>query len=365
MRILLLINWKIRYCNEIPNDLQPSDYDCPQELFWFFRYFKEKPVVDVVDIRAPKWIEWVENKLRFHFFQTLRVLRKLNKYDLIFVHGTTSAMLLGAIKRVFRMKTPPILDVDISSFRQASTKGIIHKLSQFSSKEFDYMVYHTSSQIAYYKEQFPWLADKCEFVPLGVDYDYWKTKSYPVIPEKDSYIVCVGYRKRDWDTLIKAYNQAKIKEKLYLIGNPDLKCDNPDVKVMPFIPIDELMTYIANAKFSVIPLDDFNYSFGQLTLLQQMASGIPILAADVRAIRDYISQSEGAVSYKPYDAEDLAEKLMQMSALSSESMQKMAADNIEAVKTSLSEQRMAERFEKICRKLACTEDKETMEMHEW
>ena len=362
MRILLLVNWKIRYCNEIPNDLPPSDYVCPQEIYWFFKYFKEKPVVDVVDIRAPKWIEKLENKLRFHFYQTLRILRKINQYDLIFVHGTTSAMLLGAIKRVFRLKTPPILDVDISSFRQASTKGMIHKLSQFASTDFDYMVYHTRSQITYYQEQFPWLADKCEFIPLGVDYHYWKTKTYPQIPEKDSYIVSVGYRKRDWDTLLKAYDQAKIKEKLYLIGNPDLKCDNPDVKVLPFIPIDELMTYIANAKFSVIPLDDFNYSFGQLTLLQQMATGVPILAADVRAVRDYISQSEGAMSYKPYDAEDLTEKLIQMSALSRESMDRMGADNIEAVRTSLSEQKMAERFEAICRRLTCAEGKETMEM---
>ncbi len=356
MRILLLINWKIRYCNEIPEDLQPSDYDCPQEMFWFFRYFKDKPVVDVIDISAPRWIERVENKIRFHFFQTLRVLNKLNKYDLIFVHGTTSAMLLGAIKRVFHIKTPPILDVDISSFHQASTKGIIHKLSQLSSKAFDYLVYHTSSQIEYYREQFPWLVDKSEFVPLGVDYNYWRTKSYPVISEKDSYIVCVGYRKRDWDTLLKAYDKAKVKEKLYLIGNPDLKCDNPDVKVMPFIPINELMTYIANARFSVIPLDDFNYSFGQLTLLQQMALGVPILAADVRAIRDYISQSKGCVSYEPYNAEDLTEKLIQMSALSSESMQKMAADNIEAARTSLSEQGMAKKFEKICRKLISIAD---------
>ena len=154
----------------------------------------------------------------------------------------------------------------------------------------------------------------------------------------------------------------KIKEKLYLIGNPDLKSDNPDVKVMPFIPIDELMTYIVNAKFSVIPLDDFNYSFGQLTLLQQMASGVPVLAADVRAIRDYISQSKGAVSYKPYNVEDLTEKLIQMSALSSESMQKMAADNIEAVKTSLSEQRMAEEFERICKRLVSIEDREATEI---
>ena len=348
MRILLLINWKIRYCDEVPKDIQPSDYDCPQETYWFFKYFKNKPDVDVVDISAPEFVEKIEDKVRFHFFQTLKILFKFNQYDLIFVHGSNSAMLLCALKRVFHIKTPPILDVDISSFHQAYTSGLIHRLSQFSSKAFDYMVYHTSSQYGYYKDYFPWLKDRCKFIPFGVDYNYWKQKSYKDIPEKKQYIVCVGYRKRDWNTLLEAFDRVDISEKLYLIGNPNIKCENSKVKVLPFIPIDELMTYIVNSKFSVIPLDDFNYSFGQMTLLQQMALGVPILAADVPAIRDYCNFSRGVISYTPYDSDDLAEKLIQMSNFSEDIMNTMSEDNMTATKTSLSEQEMARQFELIC-----------------
>ena len=351
MKILLMINWKIKYCDNIPENLQPSDYSCSEEPFWFFKYFSEVPEVDVSDIGAPKLIEKIEKKIRFHFYQTLKVLLKLKQYDLIFVHGSNSAMLLGAIKRIFRIKMPPILDVDISSFHQASKNGIIHRLSQFSSKAFDYMVYHTSSQIDYYKIEFPWLVNKCEFIPLGVDYNYWKTKKYPVISEKKTYVVCVGYRKRDWNTLLKAYNESNIEEELYLIGNPEINCDNPKVKVLPFIPISELMTYIVNAKFSVIPLDDFNYSFAQLTLLQQMALGIPILAADVYAIRDYIICSDGVISYTPYDVEGLKMKLQEFSRLEDDELQRMGQSNIECTRTSLSEQQMAQKFERICRML--------------
>ena len=109
---------------------------------------------------------------------------------------------------------------------------------------------------------------------------------------------------------MKAFDIANINEDLYLIGNPSLQCDNPKVKVLPFIPIDDLMEYIKNSKYSVIPLDDFNYSFGQMTLLQQMALGIPILAANVPAISDYANSSDGGIlSYKAYDVEDLALKL--------------------------------------------------------
>ena len=53
----MLINWKIEYCNQIPKNKQPSDYCCPQEKFWMFKYFNEDVEVDVVDIQAPKLIE--------------------------------------------------------------------------------------------------------------------------------------------------------------------------------------------------------------------------------------------------------------------------------------------------------------------
>lgn len=352
MKILLLINWKIKYCNYIPDNLQPSDYSCSKETFWFFKYFTEVPEVDVVDISGPGWIEKIENKLRFNFYQTLKVLHKINKYDLIFVHGSNSAMILGAIKHLIKINIPPIIDVDISSFHQATEKGLIHRLSQFSSKGFDYMVYHTSSQIEYYKKEFNWLVNKCEFIPLGVDYNYWKTKKYSIKANSKSYIVCVGYRKRDWSTLLEAYNEANIDEELYLIGKPDMKCENPRVKTLPFIPINELMTYIINAKFSVIPLDDFNYSFAQLTLLQQMALGVPILAADVHAIHDYIKLSDGVISYIPYDVNDLKTKLRLFSNMENTNLRKMGQCNIQCTKTSLSEQQMALRFEKIC-KILC------------
>ena len=134
----------------------------------------------------------------------------------------------------------------------------------------------------------------------------------------------MGYRKRDWNTLHEAFNKVSISENLYLIGNQNIKCKNSKVKALPFISIDELMTYVVNAKFSIVPLEDFNYSFGQMTLLQQMTLGIPILAADVPAIRDYCNCSNGILTYKAYNSDDLAKKLVQMSNYSEEIMNEMA-----------------------------------------
>lgn len=55
--------------------------------------------------------------------------------------------------------------------------------------------------------------------------------------------------------------------------------------------------------------------------------------------------------YKPYDIEDLKEKLKMMSCCSDEQINKMRENNINAVKTSLNETEMARKFEDICNQL--------------
>ena len=49
-------------------------------------------------------IEKIENKVRFHFYQTFKVLKQMNDYDLIFVHGSNSAMLLCALNSILSSK---------------------------------------------------------------------------------------------------------------------------------------------------------------------------------------------------------------------------------------------------------------------
>lgn len=350
MKILFVANWKIHYLDESSSELQPSDYCCKKEPFWFFKYFKKECEVDVLDISSSNFIMKLEKKAHFIFHNLLKLIRNRKKYDIIMFHGTNGAVFFLLLKRIFRFKTAPIAVVDISSFHQASTSGFIFKLCKFVSHEIDYLFYHTSSQSTYFKEYFPWLTDKMSFVNVGVDYAYWNSK-YKWKGTNSDYCVCVGYRKRDWDTLIKAYEKSNIKEKLILIGNDQIKISNKNIKLIPFIPIGELMEYLENAKFSIIPLDNFNYSFGQLTILQQMAIGLPIISADVYAVKDYINFGEGVLKYKPYDADDLSDKLNELSNMDYKMIKEMSASNKNVIKNTLAERNMALFFEDKLEKL--------------
>lgn len=310
MKILMLVNWKIKYCDTVPTDKQPPDYYIKGLPYWFFRYFDEVPDVDVIDISSVKWLENFErNKLHFYIWQTLKAIPKLGQYDLIVSHGMQSGVVLSLWRKIFKTKAKHIV-FDIGSFNSAAEKGFALKLMQSASKSIDWIIFHTSSQIEYYKKFFPHIVDKSSFIRFGTDLDFFNPNDLKFAEDKDQYIICVGYSKRDWDTLIEAYQRLQTGIKLRLIGHIDKKYENVNgVEQIGFIPIKDLINQIYNAKFCVLPLESFNYSYGQMTLMQQMSLGKCVVVAKVPSLVDYIQEGVTAITYEPKNATDLSEKM--------------------------------------------------------
>lgn len=310
MKILMLVNWKIQYCETKPVDKQPPDYCVEGEPYWFFRYFKEQPEVDVVDISSFSWLERFEkNKIRFYIWQTLKILPKLRKYDLILSHGMQSGVVLSLWRRLFKIKAKHIV-FDIGSFNSAAESGFALKLMQFASKSIDGLIYHTSSQLDYYQKFFPWIVPKSKFIRFGTDTEFFDPTDLRISDDQNTYIICVGYAKRDWETLIRAYQKLDTDVKLRLVGYVEEKYqDIYGVEQIPFVPIRELINQISNARLAVLPLQSFNYSYGQMTLMQQMALGKCVIAARVPSLVDYVEDGKTALLYEPQNADDLARKL--------------------------------------------------------
>lgn len=313
MKVLMLVNWKIEYCDIAPKNRQPPDYYVKSNDYWFYRYFQNRPEVDVIDIHSFSLLEYIEkNKLRFYIIQAIRAIPRLHKYDLIVSHGMQSGMVICLWRRFFKGKEKHIA-FDIGSFASAAESGLSLKLMQFASKSIDGIIYHTSSQIEYYKKFFPWILKKSQFMRFGTDLDYFNPKELCRTDEYGSYIICVGYSKRDWDTVIDAYRHIDTKIRLRLVGHLEDKYQGIEgVEQIPFIPIRELMSQIYNARFCVLPLEDFNYSYGQMTLMQQMAIGKCVLAARVSSLTDYIEDGKTAIFYEAKNREDLCEKMKRL-----------------------------------------------------
>ncbi len=240
----MLVNWKIEYCDAKPADKQPPDYKIKGEAYWFFRYFSNKPEVDVIDISSfPAWEKFERNMLHFYIWQAIKAIPKLNQYDLIISHGMPSAVIICFWRRLFRTGAKHIV-FDIGTFASASENGLSLKLMQFVSKSLDGLIYHMSSQRNYYEKFFPWILEKTKFIKYGADIDYFNVDQIKRKVERP-YIVCVGKDKCDWDTVVKAYTASSINLDLHLVGGREDRYDNIEgVVQMPHLPINYFIEQI-------------------------------------------------------------------------------------------------------------------------
>lgn len=309
MKILMLVNWKIEYCEEKPADKQPPDYKVEGKDYWFYRHFKNKPEVDVIDIRSFPWLESFErNKLHFYIWQAIRAIPKLNQYDLIVSHGMPSAIVICLWRRFFKTKAKHVV-FDIGSFASASESGFSLKLMQFASKSLDGLIHHMSAQKAYYEKFFPWIVDKSQFIKFGADFDFFGNER-KINPVGRPYIVCVGKSKCDWDTVVKAYKESKIDLDLHLIGGKEEQFENiSGVVQIPYLPINDFIEQVQGAEFCVLPLEPVPFSFGQMRLLQQMALRKCVIVSDAPSILDYVENNRTAMIYKSFDMNDLMKKI--------------------------------------------------------
>lgn len=315
----MLVNWKVEYTDTVPADKQPPDYVLKDKKYWFFRYFPDDTQVDVVDVRSfPALEQFEKNKLRFYVWQTVRILGKLKRYDVVLSHGMQSGIVLCLWRRLFGKGKYKHIVFDIGAFNSAREEGGALKLMQFCSKTLDGVIYHTSGQKRYYDKCHPWLRDKARFIPFGTDTDYFRqavnrapSAGRPVFGKTggNDYILCIGYSKRDWETLLEAFRTVKTSVRLRMIGNERLSCEDERVQILPVIPIGELVQEIRGSLFGVLPLQSFNYSYAQMTLQEQMTLGKAVVTADVPSLKDYVSDSVTAVLYEPGNARQLAEKI--------------------------------------------------------
>lgn len=344
----MLVNWKIEYCHAKPEDKQPPDYSVKGEDYWFFRHFREKPEVDVLDIRSFPWLEKFEkNKLHFYIWQALRAIPKLHRYDLIISHGMQSAAVVCLWRRLFLTKAKHIV-FDIGSFAGGSESGMALKMMQFVSKSLDGLIYHTSSQREYYHQFFPWIEGKARFIRFGGDFDFFTQGDDDAnvqTVEARPYVVCAGRSKCDWDTAVAAFRAAGVDMDLHLIGGREERFEGiPGVKQYPLLLVDAFIEQVRGASFCVLPLEPLPFSFGQMRLLQQMALQKCVIVSSTPAMRDYVKDGQTAFLYQPGDTEMLGHLMRRLAEAPAE-RERVAAAAREFVRTECNERLMAQEIE--------------------
>jgi glycosyltransferase involved in cell wall biosynthesis len=312
-KILMLVNWDVHRLNGAKDTLQSPNVLREGEKYWFFKYWPNQQVqVDVLDFCKVPLFNHVERWwLKFYVIQALRALPRLGKYDLIISHGAQSGVLLAFIRSILGRRMPHHLIIDVGCFNGGRNRKLELLPLRWASRSLAGVVSHNSFQRDYYLKSLPRLADRNLFVPFGTDPEFFK----PLDLVEEDCIVSVGYIKRDWDTLLRAFEGLENGVRLKIVGVANKETLNLSsriqdrVECMPYIPIQRLKREIARAKFMVIPLPYQKYSFGQMTLLQGMSMQKAVIVTDVPGVADYVRDGKNALLFGPKDWQELRRKM--------------------------------------------------------
>ncbi|MES2502732.1 MAG: glycosyltransferase family 4 protein [Pseudomonadota bacterium] len=342
MKILFLPNWKVHQLETDDANIQAPDKQVAGHAYWFFQYFKQACTVDVIDFQQKNALSWLEKKANTYFWQGIKAFFTSHHYDVVISHGAQSGLMYSLLRTLVGKKQPLHIIFDIGAMNGARFNKIENAVIRFALKSNPSIICHSKSIIEHYKSTYTNLVSRARYIPFGVDTQYFDTQTSSRTAD---YVLSFGHAKRDYETLIKAWSGVDTKHKLRLIG---FKGDAvlPNIEIINKVSISELKNQIANAKFVVIPLPVFNYSYGQMSFLQSMSMGKTVIVTNTPSSVDYLQDGKGSFFVKPYDLEDMRAKiklLLNNKRLLAESDKKSRQYVLE----NFSEQQMAEQVERF------------------
>lgn len=229
------------------------------------------------------------NLLRYlkYFFFSFSIFLNRKKYNKIISWQQFYGLIFAFFCRLFNVKK--VNDLTIMTFIYKPKKGLIGKLYYkfmryiVTSKYVDRFIVFSRSESEQYSEDFNVDSNKFTFVPLGEDIINQKEINY----EHKNFIFSSGFSNRDFDFLIKV--SENLNYQFVIFG--DKKYESKNVIMTNEIVGDKLTSILKNCKLVAIPLKE-NRSAGQLTILHAMEAGVPIIATNTDAIKDYIIDGE-------------------------------------------------------------------------
>jgi glycosyltransferase involved in cell wall biosynthesis len=179
------------------------------------------------------------------------------------------------------------------------------------------------------KRRFPHLADHIEYIPFGVDTNFFQPQNIP----EERLVIAVGVDPdRDWKAFFAACEglDAKIIVAGKQRGGVEALRPPANVAITFFEPKDMVSLY-AKASAVVIPLDTrsgVNDAMGCSTLYEAMAMGRPMVVSRTHHMESYITDGENGLLVPQQDAKAMREAIDKL--LTDEALRKKLGTNARA-----------------------------------
>jgi glycosyltransferase involved in cell wall biosynthesis len=248
-----------------------------------------------------------------HFAVALRILKiykkeKFNDYDVLIATTTSLGVALSLLKKIGFIKSEIIFIVmGLGDLMQNRVRNAF--LQWFLSKVF---VLSISKGEMNYVEQLANNNLKIEYLPFGVDVGFWCRGN----GKTSEYVLSIGNDlNRDYELLISSW-QVSFPE-LIIITRLEVKTDLDNVKIIKgdwneqYLSDEKIRTYIQNANFIVIPVQQTSQPSGQSFCLQAMACEKAIIMSDINGLwePELIKDKKNCLLYQPENKQSLIRKV--------------------------------------------------------
>ncbi|GHT27347.1 hypothetical protein FACS189432_03690 [Bacteroidia bacterium] len=268
--------------------------DMPLEPDWEFHLGLEAESGETWEIKSYVSNEGRTNKIanliRYgkYFYYSFLIFLNRNKHEKILCWQQFYGLLLVLYCRIFHVKKT--FQLVIMTFIYKKKSGIIgHIYDSFmryiiTSKYIDRLIVFSKQEVAYYAERFALNKSKFVYFPLGIDKITGLTDNQALLEEQ--YILSVGRSNRDYDFLLEALKGSPYAVKI--LSNTLHKPSLEKIEIYNNAFNGDYFNYLYNCFCVVIPLINPKISSGQLTILQAMQLGKPVIVTESEGISDYI-----------------------------------------------------------------------------
>ena len=198
----------------------------------------------------------------------------------------------------------------VSTYHQppAIFETVVHNTKHV--KSLDAIIALGSNQVPYFKDLLG--TEHIFLVPHGIDTDFFRPATKFTGPKNRRTCLFVGQWLRDFQCLRNMIRIIADKDKniFFKIITPESsrkELDDLDtIKIESNVSEGSLLTSYQNADIMVLPLTDCT---ANNSILEAMASGLPLVTTDTGGIRDYVNDTCAFLTPKG-DAETMASKVM-------------------------------------------------------
>jgi glycosyltransferase involved in cell wall biosynthesis len=282
-------------------------------------------IVDIHKHQKYKWLDTIGKIIKIPYLdQQVRALGLLKDYDLVYMPYPTSInMLLTMFKALGIVKTPMIGLAHQNFIYNNDHKSLHNRLGVKQLRQFDAFAFFsknlmkkTQKDLKFNEEE---RENKCFSVRWGAEVGFYENFIIKEQQKEPPYAVCAGTLDRDYDMLIKAFENLPFNLKIYCTPNTIPASENlpPNVSVdTTWVPYDQLLKAYTNASFIIIPLKEEirkkGNTYGLTVLLDALAVGKPVLMTQHSFIDIDIEKENIGLWVKDNTPEGWNKKLKQM-----------------------------------------------------